>query len=142
MAAHILSTREYFAFCDRYNKNKYIHHNPTLTNGHVMYKDTLRKYKDFFGYAPKSASIWPKGMQFVIEEEDGESWDDYTNRWHTAYANHYKEHPNLVHPYCSHYWADGKFDIECEDCVCASMDIDHEDERDLVSPFGRAFTCG
>ena len=152
--AHILSTRQYFAFCDRCNKNKYIHHNPTLTNGLVLYKDTLRKYAEYFGYGPRSASIWPKGIgeNCESEDEDGENEDgdgDSTDddgetwsEWHTAYANKYKEHPNKVCPYCNHDWANGEFDIECEDCVGASMGIDHEDEPDLISPFGRTFTCG
>ncbi len=71
--AHILSTRQYFAFCDRCNKNKYIHHNPTLTNGRVLYKYTLRKYAEYFGHEPRSASIWPKGIEV---EEDCESEDE------------------------------------------------------------------
>jgi hypothetical protein len=171
--AHILSTREYFAFCERYNNKEYIHHNPSLTNGRNLYKDTLQKYKEYFGHAPSSTTIWPgaNGKQQEEEEDEedehqeeeeeeeeereeekedylglkirrGESWDDYTNRWHTTYANRYRDHPNRVYAGCGHNWDDGTFDIECEDCVCASMDIEHDDEPDLESPFGRGVTCG
>jgi hypothetical protein len=169
--AHILSTREYFAFCERYNNKEYIHHNPALTNGRESYKGTLQKYKEYFGHAPSSTTIWPSAngveqdqqeeeeegqeeeedeQQREEEEEDplglkqmsGESWDAFTNRWHTAYANYYRDHPNRICESCEHDWADGEFDVECEECVLASMDIEHDDKPELESPFGRTFTCG
>ena len=163
---------EYFAFCERYNNKEYIHHNPALTNGRESYKGTLQKYKEYFGHAPSSTTIWPGAIGNEQEHEDeeeeedeqqeeeeegadygvrctlglkqirGESWDDYTNRWHTTYANRYRDHPYRIYESCEHDWADGEFDIECQDCVCASMDIDHDDEPDLESPFGRGVTCG
>lgn len=213
--AHILSTNEYFAFCNRYNKNKYIHHNPTLTNGRALYKETLRKYEECFGYEP----TWPI-WQYSFEEDDGESeedddgesdeeddddqsveeddddqneeeedddeseegedgdeseegeddderilkeWrmrsyhesegdddqneeedgeSDWHTYWHTWYANYYKKHRNRVIPSCHHDWANGEFDIECDLCVDASTDIQHEDEPDFKSPLGRSVTCG
>ena len=113
-----------------------------MTNGHVLYKKTLKKYKEYFGHKPKKSSIWPKKVDFKLKQEDGESWDDYTNRWHTEYALQYGGY-NCQYSCGPHDWAKGEFDIECETCVGCSMDIGEvEGEEHLESPFGRAFTCG
>jgi len=60
--AHILSTRQYFAFLDRYNEGGYIHHDPTMTTDDVeRYELTLQAYRDKFGEEP-NCSIWPKKL--------------------------------------------------------------------------------
>lgn len=59
--AHILSTREYFAFCERHNNDGgYVHHDPTMTRGQARYKKTLQAYKLIFKEKPNHPDIWPQ----------------------------------------------------------------------------------
>ena len=75
--AHILSTKEYFAFCDRYNDGEYIHHDPSMTDVPARYTLTWRKYFELFGSWPKNLSIWPQ-CELELEEDSGnEIYDDY-----------------------------------------------------------------
>ena len=72
--AHILSTREYLAFCEQYNQGKYLHHDPTMRKGQERYKDTLKTYESMFNEKPSDEAIWPKNVydQPGIKEEGGE----------------------------------------------------------------------
>ena len=75
--AHILSTKEYFAFCERYNDGEYIHHDPSMTDVPTRYTLTWRKYLELFGACPKNLSIWPQ-CELELEEDSGnEIYDDY-----------------------------------------------------------------
>lgn len=75
--AHILSTKEYFAFCDRYNDGEYIHHDPSMTDVPARYTLTWQKYFELFGSNPKNLSIWPQCELELEEEEEGDFFDDY-----------------------------------------------------------------
>lgn len=57
--AHILSTKEYFAFCARYNDGEYLHHDPSLTDVPARYLLTMQRYRELFGMDPTDKSIWP-----------------------------------------------------------------------------------
>ena len=72
--AHILSTNQYFAFCDRHNSGVYIHHDPSLENVPTRYELTLRRYAELFGYIPKDECIWPLPEE-QSESEDGDHYD-------------------------------------------------------------------
>ena len=56
--AHILSTREYFAFCDRHNDGGYLHHDPSMVDVPTRYRLTWIYYIELFG-EPQNATIWP-----------------------------------------------------------------------------------
>lgn len=58
--AHMLASKEYFAFCDRHNQGKYLHHDPTMKQGQKRYKQTLEAYKGRFGRKPDDPDIWPQ----------------------------------------------------------------------------------
>lgn len=75
--AHILSTKEYFAFCERYNDGEYIHHDPSMTDVPTRYTLTWQKYFELFGSNPKNLSIWPQCELELEEEEEGDFFDDY-----------------------------------------------------------------
>lgn len=72
ISAHILSTKEYFAFCDRHNEGEYIHHDPSMTDVPARYNLTWKKYVELFGHCPKDLSIWPQ-----CEESESDEYDDY-----------------------------------------------------------------
>ena len=57
--AHILSTKEYFAFCARYNGAEYLHHDPSLTDVPARYLLTMQRYRELFGSDPLDKAIWP-----------------------------------------------------------------------------------
>lgn len=73
--AHILSTREYLAFCERYNHGDYLHHDPTMRRGQRRYTETLDQYQKLFGEAPTDKEIWPDHVdekpKVAIKMEDG-----------------------------------------------------------------------
>ena len=73
--AHILSTKEYFAFCERYNDGEYIHHDPSMTDVPTRYTLTWQKYFELFGSNPKNLSIWPQCELELEEEEEGDFFD-------------------------------------------------------------------
>ena len=77
--AHILSTKEYMAFCERYNDGVYIHHDPSMQDVPERYTLLWKKYAEKFGSAPNNASIWPTDNLIESEdEEEGDDWiDDY-----------------------------------------------------------------
>jgi hypothetical protein len=56
--AHILSTKEYFAFCARHNDGEYIHHDPSMVGVLSRYISTRLRYIELFDDVPK-APIWP-----------------------------------------------------------------------------------
>ena len=74
--AHILSTKEYFAFCDRFNGGEYIHHDPTMTDVPRRYALTMKSYVELFGSAPKDVSIWPRAEEEEESDEDGYDYID------------------------------------------------------------------
>ena len=57
--AHILSTKEYFAFCERHNDGEYIHHDPSMVDVLSRYRLTHIRYIELFDEVPKDATIWP-----------------------------------------------------------------------------------
>lgn len=76
--AHILSTKQYFSFCDRHNGGEYIHHDPTMTDVPNRYGMTWRKYEELFGHSPKNQAIWPPSESSEPEEEDySDEYGDY-----------------------------------------------------------------
>ena len=77
--AHILSTKEYFAFCERHSSSgEYIHHDPSMTDVPRRYRMTWQRYEELFGSSPKDQSIWPYPEPEPYEEESDEgSYDDF-----------------------------------------------------------------
>jgi hypothetical protein len=79
--AHILSTKEYMAFCERYNDGVYIHHDPSMQDVPERYTLLWKKYAEKFGSAPNNASIWPTDNLIESEDDEGEEgysdFDDY-----------------------------------------------------------------
>jgi hypothetical protein len=61
--AHILSTREYVAFCDRYNNGAYLHHDPTMKSGQDRYALTMTEYENMYGGRPEDLEIWPENVE-------------------------------------------------------------------------------
>ena len=68
--AHILSTREYFAFCDRHNDGDYLHHDPSMVDVPSRYRLTRFRYFDLFDELPADAAIWPP----PVEESESEGY--------------------------------------------------------------------
>jgi hypothetical protein len=58
--AHILSTKEYSAFCARHNRGIFIHHDPTLGYGDQRYQETLKEYQQAFNQDPDKL-VWGDG---------------------------------------------------------------------------------
>jgi len=58
--AHILSTKEYHAFCWRAGTH-YLHHDPTLKQGKERYEWTMQVYKEHFGEPDKM--FWPDDVE-------------------------------------------------------------------------------
>jgi hypothetical protein len=58
--AHILSTKEYFAFCARHNRGNFIHHDPTLGYGDQRYQETLKEYQQKFNQN-QDKLVWGDG---------------------------------------------------------------------------------
>ena len=73
----ILSTKEYFAFCERFNKGEYIHHDPSMTDVPARYTLTWTKYSGLFGSYPKDLAIWPQCEFEESSEEEGDYLDDF-----------------------------------------------------------------
>jgi len=73
--AHILSTREYFAFCERHNGGEYVHHDPTMKRGQERYEAAIEAYKELFGNRPSDFNIWPDHVDNV-PQSDGDDDDD------------------------------------------------------------------
>lgn len=69
--AHILSTKEYFAFCDRHNDGDYLHHDPTMVDVPSRYRLTMIRYIEMFGDL-YSRLIWPP----PVEEYNSEYSED------------------------------------------------------------------
>jgi len=65
--ANILSTREYFVFCERHNRGDYLHHDPSRTDVPARYQTTWEQYSALFGHGGKDGSIWPPAEK---EEEE------------------------------------------------------------------------
>lgn len=61
--AHILSTREYFSFCEQYNHGLYLHHDPTMRNGQDRYTLTMTEYEGLYGDLPEDVEIWPENVE-------------------------------------------------------------------------------
>jgi hypothetical protein len=57
--AHILSTKEYQQFCDRYNNGDFIHHDPSMTDVPARYRITWMRYHEIFKCEHKDRNIWP-----------------------------------------------------------------------------------
>ena len=79
--AHVLSTKEYFAFCKRHNDGDYLHHDPSMVNTKYRYRWTLTQYRELFHESPKDATIWPPlevGYEYDGYDSDGDS-DPYGN---------------------------------------------------------------
>lgn len=72
--AHILSTRQYLAFCERHNQGAFLHHDPTMKQGQKRYKLTLDAYENMYGTKPDDQQIWPnhvdKKPRTVKQEAD------------------------------------------------------------------------
>ena len=75
ISAHILSTKEYFAFCDRHNEGEYIHHDPSMTDVPARYNLTWKKYFELFGSYPKNLSIWPQ-CDLLESDDEYDGYDD------------------------------------------------------------------
>ncbi|KAL7528541.1 hypothetical protein ACHAWF_005196 [Thalassiosira exigua] len=75
--AHILSTREYLAFCDRHNGGEYLHHDPTMTSVPARYRATMKRYLELFEEKPKDQGIWPPIEEEEEEYLSSEDYDDY-----------------------------------------------------------------
>ena len=76
--AHILSTRQYSAFCHRSNDGEYIHHDPTMLAGQQRYALTLKRYNKFFGIDPSDRNIWPLSLSEHrgVKKEEQETEDE------------------------------------------------------------------
>lgn len=69
--AHILSTKEYFAFCERHNDGEYLHHDPSMVDVPSRYRLTRTLYIELFDELPKDATIWPPPP---VEESESEGY--------------------------------------------------------------------
>lgn len=74
--AHILSTKEYFAFCTRHNNGDYLHHDPTMTKVQERYELTLEAYENIFGERPTDKIIWPDHVDTQPSDDDDDEDDD------------------------------------------------------------------
>lgn len=77
--AHILSTKEYFAFCDRHNDGDYLHHDPTMVDVPSRYRLTMTRYVELFGWDSSPAQlsmlqrIWPvPAEEYNSDYSDGD----------------------------------------------------------------------
>ncbi|KAL9184050.1 hypothetical protein ACHAXT_002136 [Thalassiosira profunda] len=73
--AHILSTEQYAAFCERHNGGAFIHHDPTMQDVPRRYRETMKSYAKLFG-TPEDRDIWPEAEEESSEESE-EDYDDY-----------------------------------------------------------------
>ena len=76
-SAHILSTKEYFAFCERHNDGNYIHHDPSMMDVPARYEMTMQRYQALFGSFPKDQAIWPRSeIEPIDDEYDNNVYED------------------------------------------------------------------
>jgi hypothetical protein len=77
--AHLLSTKEYFAFCKRHNDGDYLHHDPSMVDAKKhRYRWTLTQYRELFNESPKNAIIWPPlEVGYEYDGYDSEPYDGY-----------------------------------------------------------------
>lgn len=76
-SAHILSTKEYFAFCERHNDGNYIHHDPSMMDVPSRYETTMQRYQALFGSFPKDQTIWPRSeIEPIDDEYDNNVYED------------------------------------------------------------------
>lgn len=78
--AHILSTRQYVSFCERYNGGEYIHHDPSMLHGQRRYELTLRRYREVLGHDPKDRKIWPLKIEAPIVHRENSDGEDDENK--------------------------------------------------------------
>ena len=63
--ARILSTDEYFAFCNRCDIGDFHHHYPSVVDEPSRYRLTRALNIELFGEIPKDTTVW----HFPVEED-------------------------------------------------------------------------
>lgn len=74
---HILNTRDYIDFCDRY-VGRYLHHTPSTSPMKDQYCETLQLYYDVFSETPPP-SIWPVPKNFTLRRKTNDTKNNSDN---------------------------------------------------------------
>jgi len=147
--SHIICSKEYFKFLERYNDGLYIHYDPTIMADNDRYALTLGAYRDKFQREPTD-SVWPaqlsKSGQVALNsmhnrciQDSGRNEDQSQESSSTSSDKSDTDSNNDKGSFASssfelnldsisgcdkgHNWLGGDYDTDCSGCQRAQDDL-------------------